>query len=146
VVIDLDKAVPRSAELISNVDFLITSASFPPEFTGIADPIESLLALRKHCDGFLAVTLGAQGAMAVINDECERFPAFKVQAVDTTGAGDIFHGAFIYGLLRNWTVEGIMTFANAAAALNCTHLGARGGIPSLSEILALADSGTRHSL
>lgn len=146
VVIDLDKAVPRSAELIANVDFLITSANFPPEFTGIDDPIESLLALRKHCDGFLAVTLGAQGAMAVIGDRCERFPAFKVHAVDTTGAGDIFHGAFIYGLLRNWPLDRIMTFANAAAGLNCTHLGARGGIPPLREILALVDAGTHHSI
>jgi sulfofructose kinase len=145
VVIDLDKAVPRSEELISNVDFLITSANFPPEFTGIADPIESLLALRQHCDGFLAVTLGAQGAMAVIGDRCERFPAFKVHAVDTTGAGDIFHGAFIYGLLRNWPLERIMTFSNAAAGLNCTHLGARSGIPPLSEILALVEAGTHHS-
>ena len=145
VVIDLDKAVPRSAELIANVDFLITSANFPPEFTGIDDPIESLLALRNHCDGFLAVTLGAQGAMAVIGDRCERFPAFKVHAVDTTGAGDIFHGAFIYGLLRNWPLDRIMTFANAAAGLNCTHLGARGGIPPLGEILALVDAGTHHS-
>jgi sugar/nucleoside kinase (ribokinase family) len=146
VVIDLDKAVPRSAELIANVDFLITSANFPPEFTGIDDPIESLLALRNHCDGFLAVTLGAQGAMAVIGDTCERFPAFKVHAVDTTGAGDIFHGAFIYGLLHNWPLDRIMTFANAAAGLNCTHLGARGGIPPLREILALVDAGTHHSI
>ena len=145
VVIDLDKAVPRSAELIANVDFLITSANFPPEFTGIDDPIESLLALRNHCDGFLAVTLGAQGAMAVVGDRCERFPAFKVHAVDTTGAGDIFHGAFIYGLLHNWPLDRIMTFANAAAGLNCTHLGARGGIPPLGEILALVDAGTHHS-
>ena len=145
VVIDLDKAVPRSAELIANVDFLITSANFPPEFTGIDDPIESLLALRNHCDGFLAVTLGAQGAMAVVGDRCERFPAFKVHAVDTTGAGDIFHGAFIYGLLHNWPLDRFMTFANAAAGLNCTHLGARGGIPPLGEILALVDAGTHHS-
>ncbi len=141
VVIDLDKAVPRSEELISNVDFLITSANFPPDFTGIADPIESLLALRDYCGGFLAVTLGAQGAMAVVGDECIRFPAFKVHAVDTTGAGDIFHGGFIYGLLQNWPLERIMSFANAAAGLNCTHLGARSGIPPLSEILQLCDSG-----
>ena len=75
----------------------------------------------------------------------ERFPAFKVHAVDTTGAGDIFHGAFIYGLLHNWPLDRIMTFANAAAGLNCTHLGARGGIPPLGEILALVDAGTHHS-
>jgi sugar/nucleoside kinase (ribokinase family) len=146
VVIDLDKVVPRSKELIANVDFLITSSNFPPDLTGIADPIESLLALRNYCDGFLAVTLGVQGAMAVVGDRCVRFPAFKVHAVDTTGAGDIFHGGFIYGLLQNWPLEQIMCFANAAAGLNCTHLGARSGIPELSEILQLANSGAyRHA-
>lgn len=146
VMIDLDKVVPYSDELISKVDFLITSSNFPPDFTGIADPIESLLALRQSCAGFLAVTLGAQGAMAVVGEECIRFPAFKVHAVDTTGAGDIFHGGFIYGLLQNWPLEEIMSFANAAAGLNCTHLGARAGIPPLSEILQLANSGAyRHS-
>lgn len=144
VVIDLDKVVPQSDELISKVDFLVTSSNFPPDFTGIADPIESLLALRHYCKGFLAVTLGAQGAMAVVGDECVRFPAFKVHAVDTTGAGDIFHGGFIYGLLQNWSLEQIMSFANAAAGLNCTHLGARAGIPPLSEILQLANSGAYH--
>ena len=144
VVIDLDKVVPRIEELIQNVDFLITSANVPPDFTGISDPIDSILALRPHCAGFIAVTLGAQGAMAVIGDEVIRFPAFKVHAVDTTGAGDIFHGGFIYGLLHNWPLERIMTFANAAAGLNCTHMGARSGVLQLTEILTLADSGTRH--
>lgn len=146
VVIDLDKVVARSEDLISKVDFLITSSNFPPDFTGIADPIDSLLALRQYCEGFLAVTLGAQGAMAVVGDECVRFPAFKVHAVDTTGAGDIFHGGFIYGLLQNWPLDQIMTFANAAAGLNCTHLGARARIPPLFEILQLADSGAYHHI
>ncbi|HYK90754.1 MAG TPA: PfkB family carbohydrate kinase [Acidobacteriota bacterium] len=140
VVIDLDKVVPQTEELISKVDFLITSSNFPPDFTTIDDPIDSLLALRQYCSGFLAVTLGARGAMAVIGNECIRFPAFKVHAVDTTGAGDIFHGGFIYGLLQNWPLERIMAFANAAAGLNCTHLGARSGIPPLAEILKLADA------
>ncbi len=144
VVIDLDKVVPRSQELIEKVDFLITSANFPPDLTGISDPIDSLLALRPYCPGFLAVTLGAQGAMAVVGDECVRFPAFKVHAVDTTGAGDIFHGGFIYGLLQNWPLERIMTFANAAAGLNCTHMGARSGVLQLSEIHMLANSGAHR--
>ncbi len=139
VVIDLDKVVPNTEELISKVDFLITSSNFPPDFTGIDDPIDSLLALRPYCDGFLAVTLGARGAMALVGTEVARFPAFKVHAVDTTGAGDIFHGGFIYGLLHNWPLEKIMAFANAAAGLNCTHLGARSCIPPLPEILKLAD-------
>jgi sulfofructose kinase len=140
VVIDLDKVVPRCEELFSKVDFLITSANVPADFTGIDDPIDSLLALKSYCSGFIAVTLGAQGAMAVLGDECQRFPAFKIHAVDTTGAGDIFHGGFIYGLLQNWPLNRIMAFANAAAGLNCTHLGARAGIPPLAEILTLAAS------
>ncbi len=144
VVIDLDKAVPGVERLIANVDFLITSANVPPDITGIDDPIDSLAAMRRYCRGFLAVTLGAQGAMAVVGKECVRFPAFKVHAVDTTGAGDIFHGGFIYGLLQNWPLERIMSFANAAAGLNCTHLGARSGVLSLREILNLADSGSHY--
>jgi sugar/nucleoside kinase (ribokinase family) len=143
VVIDLDKVVPRAAELIGKVDFLIASSNFPPEFTGIDDPIAALRALRAHCRGFLAVTLGARGALALVGDDCIRFPAFKVHAVDTTGAGDVFHGGFIYGLLQNWSLERIMGFANAAAGLNCTHLGARARIPPLDEILELAASASR---
>jgi sugar/nucleoside kinase (ribokinase family) len=61
-----------------------------------------------------------------------------VQAVDTTGAGDIFHAAFIYGLLQNWLLEQTMRFANAAAALACTKVGARASIPDLTEALRLA--------
>jgi len=140
VVADLDKVVPQCEELLPNIDFLIVSSNFAPELTGIADPIDSLMALREYCDGFLAVTLGARGAMAVVGDTCIRFDAFKVRAIDTTGAGDIFHGGFIYGLWQNWPLDKIMSFANAAAGLNCTRLGARGGMPTLPEILQLVDS------
>jgi sugar/nucleoside kinase (ribokinase family) len=96
--------------------------------------------LTRYCAGFIAVTLGANGAMALAGDSCVRFPAFNVHPIDTTGAGDIFHAAFIYGLLQNWSLEKIMTFANAAAGLNCTRLGARGDLPSLAEVLSFMDS------
>jgi sulfofructose kinase len=61
-------------------------------------------------------------------------PAFKVTVADTTGAGDVFHGAFIYGLLQKWALEDIARFANAAAALKCTQIGARRGIPTLEQV------------
>jgi sulfofructose kinase len=139
VCIDLDKVVNNCRELISKVDFLIVSSNFPSEFTGIADPLESFRALRESYDGFLAVTLGSEGAMTWIQDRCITFPGLKVNAVDTTGAGDIFHGGFIYGLLRNWPIERIVKFANAAAGLSCRYRGARAGIRPLSEIMKNLD-------
>jgi len=140
VVIDLDKVVARCDQLLPLIDFLIVSENFPRELTGIDDPIRSLAALRQHCPGFIAVTLGAEGAMAIVGNSCIRFPAYSVQAIDTTGAGDIFRAAFVYGLLQNWSLEKIMTFANAAAGLNCTRLGARGDLPSLAEVLTFMSS------
>jgi sulfofructose kinase len=144
VVIDLDKVVPRCHELLPLIDFLIVSSNFPKDMTGINDPIQSLSALTAYCSGFIAVTLGSEGAMAIVGDSCIRFPAYNVHPIDTTGAGDIFHAAFIYGLLQNWSLEKIMTFANAAAGLNCTRLGARGDLPSLAEVLSFMDSPNRR--
>jgi sugar/nucleoside kinase (ribokinase family) len=138
VIIDLDMVVPKCRELIAMVDFLIVSRGFPREFTGISNPSEALSALRGSCPGFLATTMGAEGAVAMLGDRCVRFPAFKTHITDTTGAGDIFHGGFLYGLLKDWPLYQIMSFANAAAALNCTRLGARAGIPALADVLQLA--------
>jgi sugar/nucleoside kinase (ribokinase family) len=132
---DLDAVVPNCGLLLENIDFLVVSSNFPSEFTGIPDPQASFEALGQSFNGFLAMTLGARGAAAWVGGRCLRFPGIKVSAVDTTGAGDIFHGAFIFGLLQNWTLGKIMGFANAAAGLSCLKLGARAGIRPLSEIL-----------
>ncbi len=70
--------------------------------------------------------------------------AFCVETVDTTGAGDIFHAGFIYGLLQGWPLQRQLDFACAAAALNCTVIGARGGIQSVDSIEHLIATGTRH--
>ncbi len=75
-----------------------------------------------------------------------RSRGYDVDAVDTTGAGDVFHGAFLYGLLQGWTVERTLDLSNAAAALNCTALGARGGVTGLDGVLAfMAEGGGRRS-
>jgi sulfofructose kinase len=70
--------------------------------------------------------------------------AYSVPVVDTTGAGDIFHAGFIYGLLQDWPLDRQLDFACAAAALNCMAAGARGGIQTLDAIEELMDSGSRH--
>ena len=133
-VIDLDKAEPLTSELIKQTDFIITSSRFPMMYTGISDQKKALLELQKYTSGFLCSTLGDDGAVALVNGEFLHIEGCKVNAVDTTGAGDVFHSGFIYGLLQNWEVVQILRFANAAAALKCKELGGRSGIPSLEAV------------
>jgi sulfofructose kinase len=136
-VVDLDKVEPLTSQLIKQIDFIVTSARFPMMYTGISDRKRALLELQKYTPGFLCSTLGDDGAMAWVNGEFLHIEGFKVNVVDTTGAGDVFHGAFIYGLLQNWEVEEILRFSNGAAALKCKDLGGRRGIPTLEDVQKL---------
>jgi len=132
-VIDLDKIEPLTSELIKKIDFIITSSRFPTLFTGISDREKALIEMQRQIPGFLCATLGREGAVALVDGNILRVKGFKVDAVDTTGAGDVFHAGFIYGLLQNWEVMEILRFANAVAALKCRDLGGRRGIPTLEE-------------
>jgi len=133
-VIDIDKVEPLTKELIKEIDFVITSSQFPSLYTGISNREQALLELQKHTNGFLCTTLGEEGAMALVDGQIVHSRGFPIKAVDTTGAGDVFHAGFIYGLLQNWEIEKIMKFANAAAALKCREIGGRKGIPALEEV------------
>jgi sugar/nucleoside kinase (ribokinase family) len=133
-VIDLDKVEPLTSELIKEIDFVVTSGRFPALFTGISDREKALTELQKQIPGFLCATLGHDGAVALVEGEFVYVKGFEVKAVDTTGAGDVFHAGFIYGLLQNWELLDILRFANAVAALKCRDLGGRRGIPSLEEV------------
>ncbi len=133
-IVDLDKVEPLTSELIKEIDFVITSSRFPTLYTGISDRKKALLELQKHTPGIACATLGQEGAIALINGEFIYAKGFEVNAVDTTGAGDVFHGGFIYGLLKNWEAEEILRFSNAVAALKCRDLGGRIGIPTLEEM------------
>jgi sugar/nucleoside kinase (ribokinase family) len=132
-VIDIDKVEEKTPELIRDVDFLITSSTFGPKLTGIEDREKALMALKRYNKGFLCATLGRDGAMAVVGDRIVYSRGFEVEAMDTTGAGDVFHAAFIYGLIRNWEALEILRFANAVAALKCTRIGGR-SVPTLEEV------------
>lgn len=134
-VIDIDKVESLTPELIRDINFVVTSSRFPSLFTGISDREKALAELQRHTGGFLCTTLGPEGAMALVDGEILYAHGFQVDVVDTTGAGDVFHGGFIYGLLQNWEVTEILRFANAVAALKCRALGGRRGIPSLGEVL-----------
>jgi len=134
VIIDVDKVEPLTPELIKDIDFVVTSSRFPTLFTGIFDREKAFLELQKNISGFLCTTLGSEGAMAIVEGEILHMKGFKIDVVDTTGAGDVFHAGFIYGLLQNWDIGKILQFANAVAALKCRDLGGRKGIPTLREV------------
>jgi sulfofructose kinase len=130
---DIDRIHDRTLELVKAVTFPMFAEHVPPALTGIQDPAEALRALRREHDGILCVTLGVHGAVALDGDRLLRVPAFVIDAVDTTGAGDVFRGAFIFGYLQGWPLEPTMRFANAAAALSCTRPGAMASVPTREE-------------
>jgi sulfofructose kinase len=131
---DLDRVTESTHDLVSSVSIPIFAEHVPPTLTGERDPERALRKLRKQHAGLLCVTLGTAGSMALDGDRLIHVPAFKVHAVDTTGAGDIFRAGFVYGLLAGWPTLDILKFANAAAAVSCTRLGAMGSAPTLAEV------------
>jgi sugar/nucleoside kinase (ribokinase family) len=135
VVIDVDNFYPGAAELLPLVDFLVTSADFPTRVTGITTPREALAKLKEVSGSyFVAMTIGSEGVLAYHAGEYIHVPEFSVECRDTTGAGDAFHGGFIYGLLQGMTIVETLRFANAVAAMKCRHLGAQTGLPTLTEV------------
>jgi sugar/nucleoside kinase (ribokinase family) len=142
---DIDRLTDRTPQLIDTVSIPIFAEHVPARITGLNDQEEALAALRKPHHTLLCVTLGDQGAMALDARGIHYAPAFEVDAVDTTGAGDVFRAGFIFALLGGRPTEDILRFANAAAAVSCTRLGALGGIPSLQEVETLVASGKVRS-
>jgi sulfofructose kinase len=135
VVIDLDKLYPGYEALLSNVDYLIVSRDIPQQLTNETDLYRSLPQVHRRFKCRLtAATLGPDGALAWDGERFHYAPAYRVESVDTTGAGDTFHAGFIYAFLQGWPLQRQLEFACAAAALNCTAVGARGGIFPVEKI------------
>jgi sulfofructose kinase len=145
VIADLDELYPNVETLIANVDYLIVSRDFPSRLMAEPDLEQALRKMQRRYNCRLAAaTLGQEGVLAFDGRRLLHTPAFRVPVVDTTGAGDIFHAGFIYALLADWPLDRQLEFACAAAALNCTAVGARGGIHSLEDIAALIATGTHY--
>jgi len=145
VVADLDELYEGVAALMEKVDYLIVSRDFPLRLMGETDLHRALRRMQKRFGSKLAAaTLGPAGVLAWDGAEFLHRAAYRVPVVDTTGAGDIFHAGFIHGLLQGWGLERQLDFACAAAAMNCTAEGARGGIRSVAEIEACMAENVRY--
>jgi sugar/nucleoside kinase (ribokinase family) len=145
VIADLDETYPGIDELIQNIDYLIVSRDFPCRLMkdGNLESALRRMQIRYGCQ-LTAATLGQDGVVAWNGKDFLYRRAYRVPVVDTTGAGDIFHAGFIYGLYQGWPLERQLDFACAAAALNCTGVGARGGIESVEAIESLMATAPRY--
>lgn len=146
VTVDVDTIYAGFDRVLPLIDYLIASSEFPARWTGIEDPFTALQTIReKHGMKLAAMTLGAHGALALVDGRFHYSPAFVVNCVDTTGAGDVFHGAFCYAVLQEMPIDEALEFSNAMAALNCTAIGARGGIATLDQARELIRTGIRRA-
>ena len=136
-VIDVEKVRPGIADLLQHIDVIITAQDFPTALTGHEDLGRALAMMAKEFPArVVCATLGEDGSLARCGGREIRTPAFQVDCVDTTGAGDVFRGGFVAGCLQSpdADVEDVLEYANAVAALNCRALGARAGIPTPREV------------
>jgi sugar/nucleoside kinase (ribokinase family) len=141
---DLDSVYPGVEALMPSVDYMISSRQFPERMTGESDLRNSLPWLhQRHRMRMAAATLGSDGVLAWDGREFTYCPGFEVNVRDTTGAGDIFHGAFLYAMFQGWPLARQLEFSCAAAALNCTAAGARGRIARIEDIEELMKTGKR---
>ncbi|MBN1350887.1 sugar kinase [candidate division KSB1 bacterium] len=134
VVMDVGSLRPRIESLLSMVDYPVVSENFVLQYFGRIDHAQAAEKLLQFGCSAAVVTCGNRGCFGATKSGIIFQPAFDVNVVDTTGAGDVFHGAFIYGLLQKWELASTLRFASAVAALKCTQLGGRTGIPNLEGV------------
>lgn len=146
VTVDVDTIYHGFDKVLPYVDYLVTSSEFPVRWTNEQDPFKALETIQKEFGmKVAAMTLGAHGCLARCDGEFVYSPAYVVNCVDTTGAGDVFHGAFCYAVLKGMSLQETLDFSNAMAALNCTALGARGGISNGDAARALMERADRRA-
>ncbi|MFH1086700.1 MAG: PfkB family carbohydrate kinase [Chloroflexota bacterium] len=135
---------PHMTELVHHVDILICGTGFGRSLTGRADLWEAGEAILGLGPQIVVQTEGKDGSYTTTASERFHLPAFDVQVVDTTGAGDVFHGAYLVGLLHGWDLRSVGLFATAVSALKCAQLGGRRGIPRFNDVIAFLEAHSIH--
>jgi ribokinase len=143
VMLDAGRVREGMLELARLSDYVVASEEFVrdmelPDF--FKDETGFLMRARGLFPGVFTVTYGERGSVTLIDGEVVHQPAFNVEAVDTTGAGDVFHGGYAFGLLKGWSLGDTLRFASALAAMKCMCLGGRAGIPSFEAVMEFLGS------
>lgn len=133
-VLDADLSPDPITDLVELADHIAFSEPGLEKFTGTSDPIEGLKLAQKLTKGKVYVTVGSKGCYWLEESELKHQVGVKVDVVDTTGAGDVFHGAFAVAVCESMSAREAVTFSNTVAALKCTKLGGREGIPTRAEV------------
>lgn len=133
-VLDAGSVHQGTRELVAQVDYVVASEGFGMDFTGEQDLQKALKKLNKFAPS-VVITRGESGLIWKNKEETGRLGAFPVEVVDTTGAGDAFHGAFAAGLATGKSWLELLRYASAVAAMSCTQYGARLAIPEAQEVL-----------
>lgn len=140
---DIDNVYSGLPDLLPFIDIMIGSKEFPHRVTGITDRRAALVELKtRYGCAITGMTLGTSGAVVYCDGQFIESPAFEAPAgcKDTTGAGDAFHGGFLFGMLRGEDLETCLRFGNAVAAMKCSALGARTGLPTEAQLLKFLNS------
>jgi sugar/nucleoside kinase (ribokinase family) len=134
---DVHQVRPGTLDLLREIDAIIAAPAFPTALTGYDAPGRALEAVeRESAAPIVCLTLGAEGTLTRCGGREIRTPAFPIDCVDSTGAGDAFRGAFAAACLRapDGDIEEVLSYANAVAALNCRALGAQEALPGPDEV------------
>jgi ribokinase len=143
--VSLDGCSPQkdnilNRELIQLTDILITNETYPCRIMEDDNRERALREMAKLGPSIVIATLGEKGCTALVKGEFVQYPAYKIKPVDTTGAGDVFHGAFLRALDLNYEFEKAIQFASAVAAISCQALGGRNGIPDFQTTMAFIET------
>lgn len=140
-IIDAGSYKPSTVNLCPYVDYLVCSKNFALDYTKLPydGSIESLMEIHKKLErdfnNTIVITLEDKGCFTKIESEYKLIPSIKVKAIDTTGAGDIFHGAFTYFISNNYSLEKACYLSNITGAISTTKVGGRYSVPSLKAVL-----------
>ncbi|MFC1888778.1 carbohydrate kinase family protein, partial [Thermodesulfobacteriota bacterium] len=134
VVLDAESTKEGTLDLVRLTDILISDREFPEKLLGGTDREAALREILAMGPAVACATLGEEGSFAVTKERSIHTRAFGIDCVDTTGAGDIFHAGFVYGMLRGWDLDRILLFANATAGASCEGLGGRSVLLSPDEV------------